>query len=59
MPGTLGLAALDVGDRGAGDPVVNDRDPGLKDATIKLSDATGALTGNMVARERDYMRLEA
>lgn len=34
-------------------------DQGVKDAAARLGDATGALTGNMVARERDYAKLEA
>lgn len=34
-------------------------DQGLKDAATRLGDATGALTRNMVARERDYVKLEA
>lgn len=34
-------------------------DQKLKDATARLGDATGALMGNMVVRERDYAKLEA
>jgi len=34
-------------------------DQGVKDAAARLGNATGALMGNMVARERDYAKLEA
>jgi hypothetical protein len=34
-------------------------DWGLKESAVRVSDAVGALTANMAARERDYAKLEA
>jgi hypothetical protein len=34
-------------------------DTEIKDAAVKISDAVGALAGSLVAKEKEYLRLES